>query len=399
MLNVVYVLSDSPVKPCGGLGERISKLIPFLEKEMNVFIYCAGQGGKISNTVCKSLDIEVPSYGNPYPLFYANFVLDNLPPFRPDVVIATDYGTIIAAKSLAKMYGAKLITEFHLAYYSLKKVINPQELVGDMKLDQAARMVELIEKTGAETSDLVVGCSTSYVKDLPWKAKKAVAIENGIDIEKYDVPHTPYKFKGNKKKNIVFIGRINTQKGVKHMLDYYGLVEKDRRSGMVVIPDEHRLQLPEDTALHFVGGPIGGDQFDALMLTVQHSTNKFHIPFVTGQDKINILKSADAILFPSIHEPFGIVGLEAFASGVPLITTGVDGISDYANEENSILCKPSARSIREAIDRLAAMDEDKKRDMVEKARQTARQFNWKKIADKMIREIKSVVASPHEAAG
>lgn len=390
MLNVVYVLSDSPIKPCGGLGERVSKLVPILEKEMNLYIYCCGQGGKISNTECLSLDIEVPNYGNPYPLFYANFVMDNLPPIKPDIVIATDYGTILAAKALAKIYNAKLVTEFHLAYYSLKKVINEHELVGDMKLDQAAKMVELIEKSGAISSDLVIGCSQSYVDDLPWKAKKAVAIQNGIDIEKYEIESKPYKFKGGKKKNIVFIGRMNTQKGVKHLFDYYGLVDKDKRVGLVAVPDEYRLRLPEDTALHFVGGPIGGDQYDALMATVQNSDTKFHIPFVTGQEKIDILKSADAILFPSIHEPFGIVGLEAFASGVPLITTRVDGIADYANNSNSILCSPSSKSIREAIDTLFSMKQEDKEKMINNAKETAKNFNWQEIANKMVKELKNL---------
>jgi glycosyltransferase involved in cell wall biosynthesis len=390
MLNVVYVLSDSPVKPCGGLGERVSKMIPFLEKEMNIFIYCAGQGGKVSNTECKDLQIEVPDYGNPYPLFFANFVMDNPPPFKPDVVIATDYGTIMAAKTLAKIYGAKLVTEFHLAYYSLRKVINESELVGDMKLDQAAKMVSLIEETGATSSDLVIGCSSSYAKDLPWPAKKVVAIQNGIDFDKYQVPSEPYQFKGGKKKNIVFIGRINTQKGVKHLLDYYHVFDGHKKA-LVYIPDEHRLKLPEDTALHFVGGPVGSDQFHALIETVKNSDQKFHIPFVSGQEKINLLKSADAIVFPSIHEPFGIVGLEAFASGVPLITTGVDGIADYANESNSILCSPSARSVREAIDKLLSMDKEDIKKMTENGKKVAKKFRWDEIANQMIAEIKSIM--------
>lgn len=391
MLNVVYVVSDSPIKPCGGLGERLSKLVPILEKEMNIFIYCCGQGGKLSNTECLSLDIEVPNYGNPYPLFYADYVLDNPPPFKPDVVIGTDYGTILAAKALSKIHNAKFAMEFHLAYYSLKKVINEHELVGDMKLDHAARMVELIEKSGATTADLVIGCSQSYVDDLPWKVKKSVSIQNGIDFDKYQAESKPYNFKGGKKRNIVFIGRMNTQKGVKHLFDYYGLVDKDRRAGLVAIPDEYRLKLPEDTALHFVGGPIGGDQYDALMATVQNSETKFHIPFVNGQEKIDLLKSADAILFPSIHEPFGIVGLEAFASGVPLITTRVDGISDYSNDSNSIKCNPTAKSIREAIDTLFAMQDSEKSKMIKNAKETARKFNWQDIAEKMTKELKDLL--------
>lgn len=396
-MNVIYVSSDSPVKPCGGLGERLRKIFPFLEKlGMNLFVYTTGEGGIVSNTKCLGVDlVEVPDFGNPYPLFYTNFLLDNPPPFKPDIVIATDYPTIIPAKALARAYGAKLVTEFHLAYYSLRKIINEQELVGEMKLDQAARMVYLIEQMGAKSSDLIIGCSKKYIEDLPWQPKKAVAIQNGIDIENYDLPYEKYNFQGGMKKNIVFIGRMNTQKGVKHMFDFYKIHEGNRRM-MAKIPDEYVLNLPEDTALHFVGGPIGGDQYEALLETVKYNKQKFHIPFVSGQEKINVLKSADAILFPSTHEPFGIVGLEAFASGVPLITTRVDGIADYSDDTNSIKCDASSHSIREAIDKLFTMPEEEKQKMVQNARETAKRFNWADISKQMHDELKALLQKSPE---
>jgi 1,4-alpha-glucan branching enzyme len=388
-IKLVYVLSDSPIKPCGGLGERLRKLLPMIKEHCDVFIYCAGEGGVYEGIEVKAIDIECPDYGNPYPFFYTNFVLDNPPPFSPDVVIATDYGTIMAAKALASIHGAKLVTEFHLAYYSLKKAIKEHELVGEMKLDQAARLVYLIEQIGATSSDLVIGCSTNYVNDLPWETKRAVAIQNGIDAEKYKGEHKPFKFEGGKKRNLVFIGRMNTQKGIKYLFDYYA-VHEGRRRYLARIPDSERLILPEDTALHFVGGPIGGDQWDSMLETVKNSDQKFHIPFVSGQEKIDLLKSADAIIFPSVHEPFGIVGLEAFAAGVPLITSMVDGIADYANESNSIKCELSSAGVRSAIDRLFSMPESERRAMIENGFETAERFNWKDIAEQFILELRSL---------
>lgn len=389
-MKIVYVLSDSPIKPCGGLGERLMKLVPYLEESgVEIFGYVAGKGGKLSKSEFKELHVECPDYGNTYPFFYTNFVLDNPPPFEPDVVIATDYGTVMAAKALAAKYKAKLVTEFHLAYYSLKNAIKEEELVGELKLDQAARLITLIEEIGATSSDLVVGCSNEYVKDLPWKAKKAVAIQNGIDTENYEKPHTPYQFKGGKKKNVVFIGRMNSQKGVKHLFDYYAVYEGGKRF-MTAIPSQYRFTPPEDTAIHFVGGGIGGDQYDCLLETVKNNPQKFHIPFVMGQEKIDILKSADAIIFPSVHEPFGIVGLEAFAAGVPLITSRVNGIADYANDSNSIKCELSALSIRESIEKLFKMPEEEKQRMIQNGKETAKKFNWKDIASKMIEELKNI---------
>jgi 1,4-alpha-glucan branching enzyme len=111
---------------------------------------------------------------------------------------------------------------------------------------------------------------------------------------------------------------------------------------------------------------------------------------VSGQEKIDLLKSADAIIFPSVHEPFGIVGLEAFAAGVPLITSMVDGIADYANESNSIKCELSSAGVRAAIDRLFSMPESERRAMIENGFKTAERFNWKDIAEQFILELRSL---------
>lgn len=395
-MKVCYVVSDSPIKPCGGLGERIKKLIPRLEAlGVEFYIFCIGEGGVLSKTPVHSLDIECPDFGNPYPMMYAHNVLDNLPAnFKPDVVVAADWPTFLAAKTLAKIYDAKLVTEFHLAYYSLKKIINEKELEGPLKLHEAAKLISMVEERAIKTSDLVVGCSSVYVNDLPWKAKKTAVIANGIDTKEYEGDFEPYKFEGGFKKNIVFIGRISTQKGVRFLFDYYAQYSKEQNQRLLFrVPDEHRLKLPEDTALHFVGGPVGSDQYDSLLETVKYNPQKFHIPFATGAEKVRILKSADAIVFPSSHEPFGIVGLEAFAAGVPLITTRVDGISDYADDTNSIKCETNAASIRQAIDRLWSMPKEEVDAMLAAARETAKHFNWDIAAQRTYDEFVSLLSS------
>jgi glycosyltransferase involved in cell wall biosynthesis len=40
------------------------------------------------------------------------------------------------------------------------------------------------------------------------------------------------------------------------------------------------------------------------------------------------MKAADVMVVPSIYEPFGIVALEAMASGTPLVASDVGGLSE-----------------------------------------------------------------------
>ncbi len=51
---------------------------------------------------------------------------------------------------------------------------------------------------------------------------------------------------------------------------------------------------------------------------------------------------ADAFVLPSVHEPFGIVALEAMQHGVPLVASRVGGIVDFVRDgENGLLFDPS----------------------------------------------------------
>jgi glycosyltransferase involved in cell wall biosynthesis len=66
--------------------------------------------------------------------------------------------------------------------------------------------------------------------------------------------------------------------------------------------------------------------------------------------------SADVVLFPSEwEEPFGIVGLEAMASGVPVVATGTGGSGEYLeHEENCLIVQPGdADELAGAVRRLA----------------------------------------------
>ncbi|MBW1779230.1 MAG: glycosyltransferase family 4 protein [Deltaproteobacteria bacterium] len=51
-----------------------------------------------------------------------------------------------------------------------------------------------------------------------------------------------------------------------------------------------------------------------------------------SQELVDAYHGADIFLLPSIHEPFGIVILEAWAAGLPVIATRVGGIPSFVND-------------------------------------------------------------------
>jgi glycogen(starch) synthase len=98
---------------------------------------------------------------------------------------------------------------------------------------------------------------------------------------------------------------------------------------------------------------------------------------------VTLLHSADAAVLPSHYEPFGIVALEAAATGIPLVTANVGGLGEAVINGVTGLSFPPrdltrlAAAVRAAIDDPAAAQQ-----MAIAARERlTSDFDWHSVAD------------------
>ena len=89
--------------------------------------------------------------------------------------------------------------------------------------------------------------------------------------------------------------------------------------------------------------------------------------------------NADVFVHPNPNEPFGIAPLEAMASGLPLVAPDSGGVMTYANSQNSWTTPPRTESFAAAIEEIAG-NEFLRRQKVERALETAREYAWPKVA-------------------
>jgi glycosyltransferase involved in cell wall biosynthesis len=62
---------------------------------------------------------------------------------------------------------------------------------------------------------------------------------------------------------------------------------------------------------------------------------------VGSPDLVDAYHAADVFLLPSIHEPFGIVILEAWAAGLPVVASRVGGVPDFVRDsDDGLLVDP-----------------------------------------------------------
>ena len=106
--------------------------------------------------------------------------------------------------------------------------------------------------------------------------------------------------------------------------------------------------------------------------------------FVSEKEKINLLSRCKAVIYPCIAEDFGIVPIEAFASGKPIIADN-SGFPPYVvNEERGVITDCSnPDNIAKAIEKI----ENKSYDS-EKIREFAKQFDFSVFRERLKNQLK-----------
>jgi glycosyltransferase involved in cell wall biosynthesis len=159
----------------------------------------------------------------------------------------------------------------------------------------------------------------------------------------------------------LYVGRIAKEKGVERLR-------------------EPLSELP-DVRLALVGGGPEMDQIRALYA----GTPAVFTGFLDGDELVSAFASADALVFPSTNETFGLVALEAMACGLPVIAGMSGGLVDILQDGvNALVCDPDRpRSIAECLSRLQHSPELRAR-LREGALAHARARSWRATMDQLI---------------
>lgn len=104
--------------------------------------------------------------------------------------------------------------------------------------------------------------------------------------------------------------------------------------------------------------------------------------YVDSDTKNKLYQIADASIFPSLYEPFGIVALEAMAAGCPVVVSDVGGLGEIINHRQNGLKAyvGSANSLADNIIELLVNDEMAKNLKSKAIKDVMDKYTWKKVA-------------------
>jgi len=360
--------------PVGGVAPHVTELAAALQRagnEVHVFTRM-GQGQRhcevidgvhyhrcphdLNSNFIHEMDNMCHSFA--YHFFQTENVSGNF-----DIIHGHDWMTANALAEIRNARGKKTVFTLHSTEYGR---------CGNTFYEGQSKDIRNLEWYGGFVADKIITTSES-IKDeakriYNFEDRKMAVIPNGILLQKFNGLIDPWK--DVKKWHGVgvwdpvclFVGRMVFQKGADLLLD--------------AIPSV--LNAFPAAKFFFVGdGHMrSGLEHRAWELGVQHACR--FLGYVLEGDLINFYKACDVVCIPSRNEPFGIVALEAWAAGKPIVVTH-NGFDYVWHEVNGLKVDANPNSIAWGIKSIFG-DLERAKWMGLVGKKTVAGFLWDNIA-------------------
>lgn len=202
--------------------------------------------------------------------------------------------------------------------------------------------------------------------------KKMLLIENGIDFEKYaGIVRTPVKG------NLLYFGRIDTNKGIHLLLNVLALLRNGNWHLDIVGTGKNEI--------------IDNLKRKAEELGLSQKIT-WH-GFLEDEDLIKLLSEAHLCIFPSIYEGFGFTLLEAMAVGCPCIANDIPTYRDFLDDgQNGYLVDFSdTNSTSALIDELLSKNSEWFEDLAKRYKENAKRYDWNNKIEEIVKVYKGIL--------
>ena len=289
---------------------------------------------------------------------------------EPDLVHGHDWLVGRAATALARRAGAPLLVTVHATEHGRHQgwVDKPPQST-----------IHALERAFARRADRVIVCShymREHVTDvfgLP--DARVTVIPNGIDPTDLqpvaDLAALRAEFAEPAEKLVLLCGRLVYEKGFQLALDALG-----GRDGVVRRVGGVRFLVagsgPHEAALREQARRLDLDGRGTFLGWI-------------GDDVLHSLyRIADLCVVPSLYEPFGLVALEAMASGCPCIVADTGGLREVVPREAGLRFRArDPRALARMVERVLTDDGLRDR-LVTEASEHVLRFDWGDVARRTI---------------
>jgi glycogen(starch) synthase len=413
VLRIGFFVWEYPPSLVGGLGTYAENITQeFLDIGHDVSVFTLNRGDLRTREIVKGVEVHRPLIADASNIF-PFFVVDDLKKWGTNIKLFNDifiYNILSATKFLNGLIKKEKYTFDVVCVHDWLSSISGLVIKNESKIPvifhthstewgraggQGSEVVSHLEAAMAQNADKIITVSYAMQQDLikhGWSQSKISVVWNGVDPKKYD-PHTVKKEDVMKIRArygvpdnwnmLLFVGRLTWVKGVRNL--------------MIAMPSV--LKEYPNTKLVILGK---GEEQNDIVETAERLGIKekvvYRFDFIPENERILHYAAADACVFPSTYEPFGIVSLEAMAMEKPVVvgargvvgfkeqvlSAGTDQSGIHVNGED-----PSdiAWGIKEVL-----RDPDKARNWGENGRKRVLEvFTWRKVAEETLKIYKSLI--------
>jgi phenylacetate-CoA ligase len=225
--------------------------------------------------------------------------------------------------------------------------------------------------------DVIVVPSAYLLRVFKAYGHNPVIVPNFVDLRRFR-----YRRRDRLKPNLLVTRSLEPLYNIKMALNAFGLVQKRH----------------PDARIDVIGG---GSEEKSLRNWVRQQglPGVFFHGAMPSEEIPAYLENADILLNPTNADNMPINLLEAFASGVPVVTTNVGGIPDLVGQDEAALTvNPNdVVSMAARIEQLLSQPQTVTR-VTTRARSLCEQFNWEKVG-RLWTELYDAIGQGHDLKG
>ncbi|MHC4883484.1 MAG: glycosyltransferase family 4 protein [Planctomycetota bacterium] len=282
-----------------------------------------------------------------------------------DLIHAHDWLTGNAMKYVMDGYGTKSILSMHSTEFGRD---------GNVFFDGFAQDVRDAEATACFHADQIIAVSNFLSDELQRMYSvpmdKIHVVPNGVNYHAFDGFVDPAPIKGRYglaplTPLICAFGRMTLQKGMDLLVEAVPMITASFPDARFIISGTG----PEKENIVNRAKEVGA--MDAIIFLEQLSRDHY----------IDLMRACDMVALPSRNEPFGIVALEAWAAGKPVVATTAGGPNEFIwHDVNGFLVDANPGGLAHGIGSLLANHEHARWLGENGRRACEEEYNWDKVA-------------------
>ena len=235
------------------------------------------------------------------------------------------------------------------------------------------RFKNIISKPILKNADAVIALTEDMKREVQKIYDREVfVIPNGIDLKRFEnLSKEDLRSKleiKEQEKVILFVGTLRPVKGVRYLIEAMKIVTNKNKNNRLFI----------------VGDGEEKEHLENLVKELDLEKYMRFIGKVPNEEVPEYMAASDVFVLPSLSESFGIVNLEAMASGLPIVATDVRGLPEIIKDgENGFLVEPkNPEQIAEKV--LLLLEDGELRERISNNnREEVKKYSWKSVVEKL----------------